>query len=508
MAVAAVLWLAGFAPAGTIAAVDPIVYTITFPEPDTHVAYVEARIPTNGRQTIDLMMANWSPGFYRLEDYAANVQALLAKTTDGDIIGTAKRPPNRWHIQTGGRPLVVVTYRLMCTGRSVTANFVGTDLLVLNGPATFVTMIEPTSRPAEVHLELPPTWKQSMTSLDAAPDGKPNHYVAPDFDTLADSPIVAGDLKIHTFDAGGARHSLVDVGDIGEWDGAVAARQMKAFVDQDVKLWGSLPFKRYLFLNVFRPGGGGLEHANSTLLTASPGTKTPTGRWLKYVSHEYFHAFNVKRLRPIELGPFDYENPPSTPSLWISEGLTTYYGDLAVDRSVLGNAEDFLSGLSSQIRQLQTSPGRLVQTLEDASRDVWTSSTSGIGGDTSRTVSYYVKGMVVGFLLDAHIRHVTAGRKSLDDVMRLAYQRYSGARGFRPAEFQTVASEVANDDLADWFHQSIATTDELDYTEALDWYGLRFVEPGSADPERAWTLDLRPDATPAQKQHLTALVGR
>ena len=142
-----------------------------------------------------------------------------------------------------------------------------------------------------------------------APDGRPNHYRAPDFDTLVDSPIVAGTLAVREFVVDGSTHVIADAGEYSHWDGARAATDIEKMVRETRKFWGFLPFKRYVFLNVFRQGGGGLEHSNSTLLTSSPKSTTPTQGWLSFVAHEYFHAFNVKRLRPVELGPFDYENP-------------------------------------------------------------------------------------------------------------------------------------------------------------------------------------------------------
>jgi len=267
---------------------------------------------------------------------------------------------------------------------------------------------------------------------------------------------------------------------------------------------GGLPFARYVFLNGFRGGAGGLEHLNSSLLSSSPNPTQPlpTLRWLNYVSHEFFHAMNVKRLRPIELGPFDYDNAPRTPSLWLSEGVTTYYGDLAVVRAGVASQAEYLAGLSGQIRSLQTSPGRLVQTLEESSLGVAAAGGSGVGGDRGRTVSYYVKGAIVGLLLDAHIRRLTGDHRSFDDVMRAAYGRYGGERGFQPAEFEAVASEVAGADLSAWFHQVLRTTQELDYTGMLQGYGLRFTEAGSADPARAWQLEVKPGASAAERQRL------
>jgi predicted metalloprotease with PDZ domain len=401
-------------------------------------------------------------------------------------------------------------YRLACDRRSVTANWVAPDLVVLNGAAAFMTYVEPDRRrvPHEVRLELPPGCKGSATAMPAAPGGRPHHYRAEDYDTLVDSPIVAGALSIHEFDVQGSRHLLVDAGEVGQWDGERAARKLEKMVTEARRFWGFLPFRRYVFLNVFGRGAGGLEHKDSTLLTAGTGRagrEPGSVRWLSFVSHEYFHAFNVKRLRPVELGPFDYEHPPTTRSLWISEGLTTYFGDLIIARGGLATPQDHLSALSSHIGQLQNSRGRLVQSLEEASLDVWNSGTSGVGRDTATKLSYYVKGPVVGFLLDARIRRATGNRRSLDDVMRLAYRRYSGERGFTPEEFRATAEEVAGVDLKDWFRKALSSTEELDYREALDWFGLQFAP--AEDPAKAWNLEVRADATDDQKAHFRSWVG-
>jgi predicted metalloprotease with PDZ domain len=526
---------------------DPIRYTVTFPEAEKHRARVEAVIPSEKKDSIEIFMPVWSPGFYRLEDHARNVEALEARAPDGMKLPVESTRKNRWRITTGGNTKVVVAYDLKCEGRSVTTNWVDEHLAVLNGAPTFATLAGSAKRPHEVRLELVPTWKQSMTALEPASDGLANHYRADDYDTLVDSPIVAGTPSVHEFQVEGSRHFLADIGEFGQWDGQRAARDLEKIVRETRVFWGWLPFQKYFFLNVFRRGGGGLEHRNSTLLTASPARLAASGpdfRWYSFVSHEYFHAFNVKRLRPVELGPFDYENPPHTSSLWISEGLTTYFGELIVIRAGLGKTDDFLASMSSHIGQLQTAPGRLVQTLEQASLDVWSSGTSGVGRDRASTVSYYVKGPVVGFLLDARIRRLTADKQSFDDVMRLAYKRYSGERGFTAEEFRKTAEEIAGVDLKEWFRRALASTEELDYAEALDWFGLRFAaveepvqkaadEAAGKPPDRPsiktsekaasdaaapqakqrgdearkrWRLEVRPDATEAQRAHLRALL--
>jgi len=250
---------------------------------------------------------------------------------------------------------------------------------------------------------------------------------------------------------------------------------------------------------VFRQGGGGLEHKNSTLSTvaARPGV-TWTGVGL--LSHEYFHLFNVKRLRPVELGPFDFERQPRTGSLWIAEGVTSYYSGLLVERSGLRTRDEYLRSLSSLIAQLQNSPGRLLQSVEQSSLDVWNNSNSGVNPSAS-TVSYYNKGQVIGLLLDAKIRRVTDGRRSFDDIMRLAYNRYGGARGYTPDEFRATAEEVAGVDLREWFRKSVSSTEELDYGDLLESYGLHFAD---GDSPGKWTLTLRATPTGAQKRNLDA----
>jgi predicted metalloprotease with PDZ domain len=237
----------------------------------------------------------------------------------------------------------------------------------------------------------------------------------------------------------------------------------------------------------------------ATTQAAELKTEKGYSRWLDFISHEYCHAFNAKRLRPVELGPFDYEQEPRTPSLWITEGFTTYFGEMALVRARLMKPEQFLASMSKEIASVQGAPGRLVQTLEASSNDVWTSdSTSGIGGDPKTSVSYYTKGYVVAFLLDAKVRLSTGGARTLQDVIRLAYRRYGGARGFKPEEFRGTASEVTGTDLEPWFHRAIASVEELDYDEALDWYGLRFA-PGS------FSLERRPGAGGVERKHLEAL---
>ena len=274
-------------------------------------------------------------------------------------------------------------------------------------------------------LVLPPGWKTSVTGLPAAADQKPHHYVAADFDTLVDSPLYAGSPAIYEFQVDGVAHYLVNEGEGGLWDGPRSARDVEAIVRAQKAFWGSLPYEKYVFFNLLTESGGGLEHKNSTVLMASRwATRTRSSylSWLNLVSHEFFHTWNVKRMRPVELGPFDYESEVYTPSLWVAEGITSYYDRLLVRRAGLCSVEEYLAGdppapssdsdkPTNDIERLQTTPGRLVQPLEASSFDAWIKFYRRDENTPNTGTSYYVKGAVVGFLLDAKIRRATDGKE-------------------------------------------------------------------------------------------------
>lgn len=498
--------LAG-AVAARPAALEPLVYTIRIPDPATQTFTVQVAVPTANEPSIGLMMAIWSPGFYALQNYADRVSNVAAKAGDGTPLDVTRPSPSRWTVAAGGRPTFTVTYTVAAPRGTNLSNGVTDTSAVIIGPATYITLVEPSGTPrrADVRLDLPPGWKGSATSLDAAPDGKPNHYTAPDYDVLADSPILAGvDLTTSAFTVGGIEHDWTYLGR-AEWDGSKVVRMLTPLIEEHIRFWRGLPYKKYAFLNIVtdRPGGSGVEHLNSVAITTSgkePLTAEARFREASFISHEYFHAMNVKRLRPIELGPFDYEHPPVTTGLWVAEGLTSYFGDLLAERSGVGTPADYLNLESKHITDLQTKqPGRLVQTLAQSSAQMF----ERLPAD--RRVDYYVKGPVVGLVLDAHIRHLTNDFKSMDDVMRLEYRRWSGAHGYTAGGFSQTVSDAAGVDVGALLHTLVATTEEVDYTEMLDWFGLRF--SSSNDPAKAWTLEVRPDASPAQQQHFAAFMA-
>jgi predicted metalloprotease with PDZ domain len=491
--------------AGAQTTLDPIRYTVSFPAPHTHYVDVSAAVPTGGAPQVELMMAVWTPGSYMVREYSRHVEGVTAAQPDGRALDVEKIDKNRWRMATGGARTITVKYRVYAREMTVRTNWVEADFAMLNGAPTFLTLADGRPRPHDVVIEPARGWRVSVTGLAEA-GGGPYRYRAPDYDTLVDSPILVGNPAVHEFTVAGKRHYLANIGEGGVFDGARAAKDLEAIVAEHVRMWGTLPYDRYVFMNVLAsvPGqvpGGGLEHKNSTMLLAgrwATRTRQSYLAWLELASHEFFHTWNIKRLRPVELGPFNYEDEVFTRSLWIAEGVTDYYAELMVHRAGLSSQVEYLDALANKIEELQTTPGRLVQPVDLASFDAWIKYYRPDENSLNTSVSYYTKGAVLAFLLDARIRKATNGARSLDDVMRAAYQKFSGTRGYTPEEFRAVTEQVAGISLASFWNDAVEGTTELNYTDGLDTVGLRFrapAPPPSDRPARAWLgISTRNDA--------------
>jgi len=477
-----------------------IEHTLRFPEPHTHYIEVESVFPTGDADELTLFMAVWTPGSYLVREFAGHVERVTASTLDGEPLGIRPFGKNRWTVYARGQERVVIRYRVYARTLSVQSNFVDDDLLVLNGAGIFLCPVSRLDLAHDVALELDEeSHPQIATSLPPHTDGG-RRYVAADFDTLVDSPIVAGAGEVRSFEVGGATFELWTFGGDELWDHDRAARDVQKVVEVQAGFWGVVPFERYLFLNVAENTGGGLEHLESTLMmTRRHAMRRGQSyrRWLGLVSHELFHAWNAKRLRPYVLGPFDYENEVHTPSLWVVEGLTSYYDDVLLARAGLLTEEQYLERLGDGIEQLMNTPGREVQTLSQSSNETWIKYYRHDENSGNSTISYYNKGSMVGFLLDAYIRRTTSGRASLDDAMRLMYERHSGEHGYAPADFRAALEEVAGEEaspdevpegepnpdgaidalLDAW----VDGTEPLPFEEALYYYGLVFEGEDEAD---------------------------
>lgn len=480
------IWLALTAAAD---AAEPIVYTLSFADAQNSYVDVEARLPIEGRTELEVMMAVWTPGSYLVREYARHVEQVRAESETGQALQLVKTRKNRWRISAlGGASAVVLRYKVYGREMSVRTNWVERDFALINGAPTFVTLADdPGPRPHEIHIRRPEGWSAAHTALPPV-EGEADRFRAPDYDTLVDSPILLGSPRTAQFEVGGKPHLLVDDGGGDVWNTEQAAADVQRIIETQQAFWGSVPYDRYTILNVIHEARGGLEHLSSTVVMASRWHQRLRPRylqWLRLVSHEYFHTWNVKRLRPVELGPFDYERENHTRSLWIAEGVTSYYDALLLHRSGLSTVDEYLGMLSDRVQAVQRTPGRAIRSLELASFDAWIRYYRRDENSVNTDMSYYDKGAAVAWLLDARIRAATRGKKSLDDVMRAAYDRFSGERGFRTEAFYALASEIAGVDLGPWFEAHAGGTDELDYGPALKWLGLRFA-PSEEAPDRGW----------------------
>jgi predicted metalloprotease with PDZ domain len=456
-------------------------YTIRFPQAKNHYADVELRCESGGQQQFELMMPTWTPGSYLIREYARHVETISASTAEGAELTVSRSRKNRWLVKCGAAKSVVIKYRLYCNQMTVRTNQVESDFALFNGASTFLSPVDARKQKHQVRIELPDDWKQAVCSLPNV-DGDKQVFIAEDFDDLVDSPILCGNPNIYPFQVGDREHLLVSIGEGEIWDGAATARDLEKIVAEHHKLWGVVPYPRYIFFNLLVEAGGGLEHDNSTVMMISRWyyrDREKYVRWLGLASHEFFHTWNVRRVRPKPLVEYDYENEVYLRSLWIAEGITSYYDDLQLARCGLISQKEYLETVSKQIEKLQTTPGRNIQSLSDSSHDTWIKLYRPNENSGNAQVSYYNKGAVAALLLDVEIRSATDGKKSLDDIMRLLYERHANGVGYTPEEFQSLVAEVSGADLSNWFARYIDGVDEFDYSKALDWYGLEFQKPKS-----------------------------
>ncbi|MBC7793324.1 MAG: M61 family metallopeptidase [Clostridia bacterium] len=470
----------------------PIIYDLSIPDASNHYLEVSARIPVEGASYLDLTLPVWTPGSYMVRDYAKHIDdGVTAAGDDGQVLRIFKTDLSKWRVETSGAKVAVVRYRVYAHDvLSVCCNWIERDFALINGAATFLTVAN--SAPREHIVNVPQQWGEPATALEAI---EPYQFRAANFDALVDGPITLGVSDRKAFVVDGVSYSLSCIGEEKVWDSGRAASDLQRAVHEVHALWGQVPFERYSFLNVLSErGGGGLEHASSsTLITSRWSTRNHNAHldWLHLATHELIHAWNVKRLRPVELGPFDYSRATMTDGLWIAEGFTSYYDKLLVRRSGLSTDSEFLGRLSDMLAAVQNAPGAKVQSLCESSREAWIKHYHPGENSKNTGISYYDKGVIIALLLDAEIRSVTAGSRSLDDVMRFAYTRYAGDVGYSVAQFQAVASDVAHVDLGPWFARTVHATDPLPLDEGLAKLGLRLApltpQPSITDRSQATT---------------------
>jgi predicted metalloprotease with PDZ domain len=481
LAVAAEPLMAG-APARAAAA-PQLSLTLSMDAPASHYYHVVFRAEGLEGQTQDFKMPAWTPGYYRIMDYAKFVKDFRAEDGAGKALAHEKTAKNTWRVRTGNAASVVVSYDVYAFTRFVADSYLADDGGFITPTGVFMNVAGRLKDPVTLTVAPYAGWKQVSTGLDPVA-GRPNTFRAPDFDTLYDCPILVGNQEILTFEAAGRPHTVAAY-DLGSFDRAKFTGDLGKIVEAAAALMGELPYRHYTFL-IIGPGGGGLEHLNSTAVTLNPGSLADARGyqgWLSFIAHEYFHLFNVKSIRPVALGPFDYDRENYTNMLWFSEGVTVYYEYLLLNRAGLMTRENVLERLGSTIATYENAPGRRHQPATLSSFDTWTGFFGRSEHAANTTVSYYDIGCGLGFLLDLHIREASGGRSSLDDVMRTLYRTFykEKKRGFTDREFRDVCERAAGVPLGEIFDVYARTVEPWNYAKYLGAAGLAIdLEPQPA----------------------------
>ena len=452
-----------------------ISYSVSMSKPWTHLLEVEMRVKwAQMPDKTELKMPVWTPGSYLVREYARHVQDFAVKDTGGAGLTWRKINKNTWQVDTKGAKELAVTYRVYSNELTVRTNELNDEHAFWNNSALLLFVKGQLNAASTVKVNPYGDWK-AATGLPAI-EGQTNTFRAENYDVLYDSPFEVSDFTEIKFNVQGKPHRYVITGE-GNYDPARLATDTAKIIEEGYKIFGELPYNDYTFILNLR-GGGGLEHLNSTALQINRFSFNPDSRYksfLNLVAHEYFHAWNVKRIRPDALGPFDYENENYTRLLWVAEGSTAYYEGILLRRAGLITDKEFLSTKATQIKQLQERPGRFETSLEEASFDAWIKYYRPDENAVNNQISYYDKGEIVSMMLDITIRTASGGAKSYDDVLRYLYTEFfKKGKNYTPEDFQRTAEMMAGKSLDDFFSKYVRGEAEIDYTGIINGIGLQF----------------------------------
>lgn len=451
-------------------------FTVEMPDPSSQLFQVEMTCEGLSPGHTDFKIPVWMPGYYQVLQYPEKIRNLKVVTAKGKEVKWEKANRVTWRVHHDTETALTLTYEVQADRRFVATNFLNEERGYIAPGGVFMHIDGKIDLPATIKIIPYTGWNRVATGLEKV-EGEPFTFHSPNFDVLYDSPILVGPQEVlPSFEVRGVPHHFVGY-DLGEFDQEAFIADLKKVVEAAVEVIGDIPFEEYTFIGI-GPGAGGIEHLNSTMVAFSGNERLNTfeGRKgvLSFLGHEYFHHYNAKRIRPIELGPFDYDHGSRTNMLWVAEGITAYYDEILLRRAGLVDGDDIIKTFERTIRSVESSPGRLFQSVTQASFDTWSDGPFGRRGDElNKTVSYYEKGPILGFLLDLKIRHETKNKKSLDDVMRtLYYDIYKKeGRGYTEQEFRGICEKTAGAPL-DEFFMYVYSVQPIDYDKYLGYAGL------------------------------------
>ena len=459
-------------------------YDVRWGNPATHLFEIEMRVEGVPGNPLEVAMPAWIPGAYEVLDSAKHLSRFQARGRRG-ALPFRKTDKQTWRIACPGERTVTIRY--LCYGNTVGCISSSLDASHghLTGGTLFLYVVGGVESPSTLRVRCPAGWKIA-TGLESA--GERNTFRAPDYDVLIDGPVEVGDYLHDRFTVAGRPHHLA-IHPYGKEkkNRERLRRDVRKFVGFYADMFGGFPFREYWFLFHLHPTlakGGALEHLNSTHLTLPfyLDSEDPEDydRLVDVASHEYFHLWNVKRIRPKGLGPFDYSKEVLTPDLWVAEGLTDYYAPLALRRAGVWDYAKYFKRVARGIDRLADMPGRRWMSVKESSWETWTQAfwhrpfSRDDANLLNQFTDYYTKGALIGLALDLEIRRRSAAKRSLDDVFRRLHEDgTSSAEGYPPGAFEAVASETAGADLKPFFRDYVEGTREMDLARILRPAGLR-----------------------------------
>ena len=499
------------APAGRAAALT-IAYHIAMTEPAAHLYDVAIDIGGIRGSSVPLQLPVWSPGRYAKMDFAKNIQKFVATDDAGRPLAWDKTTGSRWVVQIGGAHTVHIRYRSFDNALSGTFSVLDTAHANWNGASLFMYVEDHKPNPVTLTIAPPSGW-HVLNGDTRSPDQLV--YRFENYDRLIDTPTeIAPSFAVDSFTVD-ARTYRTMIHHNGAMPAAAHARfvqDVEKIVRYENSVFSPPPLDHYTFLfNIGYPGGDGMEHLYSTQIINSHSflngndTLTVLPR-VGTAAHEYFHVWNVKRVRPAALGPFDYTREQYQPSLWVAEGWTQYYGQAALHRAGITALPEFYRSMAGIIAENLTAPGRKEVSARMASfhAPFWDGAVQQQPTNGNETfISYYTKGAGLALYLDLFLRAKSGNSRSLDDVFNALKKRswnapnasyYLQGRGYTEQDVERAASEVAGEDMHAWFTRYVGGTDDLDYDALLAKAGLRIVR------DSRWHIEEIPDATSAQRQ--------
>lgn len=458
-------------------------FVVSMENPQNHLYHVVLTYTNNKKENLDFKMSAWTPGFYEIVDFAGAVSDFHAATVDGKELKWKKTDANTWEVDSHKANTVSITYDVKAVEKFIGNVYLDENYGYIIPGAVLVYLDEALRKPVTLQIKPYSQWNDFVATGLNAVAGEKNTFHAADFDELFDSPLLMGKLQLMpVFRVKNVPHQFIGY-DLGDFNRDQFTADLQKMVTSATNLMGDIPYSHYTFLAIGIKGGGGfggIEHLNSASLLV--GTKNlftnPNSKnsFYSFLAHEFFHLYNVKRIRPIALGPFDYSKENYTNMIWVSEGFTDYYENLILKGAGLVDKDYVLHGYQNAISSYENSTGHLYQSATQASHDIWAirgRPTARTPEEVSRTISVYDKGSALGLLLDLKIRHESQNRHSLDDVMRALYKDYFQVkkRGFTDKEFQQECERMAGVSLTEIFDYA-STVKPINYPKYFAYAGL------------------------------------